>query len=158
MAIPRRSGVQPSKIAVNSGAYGAVAQDSLRSRLTAILLGTGSRLSEGRPGVAAQRDDIGMHDFMPYVIAFTILWGSIALPLTYLIAAGQRTNLTVQRLITDHKVRSAAREALTAATLPLGTFNSIATLAGTAAGATWWLIQAKHSGANPIALAITGEG
>ncbi len=27
-----------------------------------------------------------------------------------------------------------------------------------AAGATWWLIQAKHSDANPIALAITGGG
>jgi hypothetical protein len=104
----------------------------------------------------------GMRGVIPYFIAVSTLTGCIMLPYQYLHFIAPAGGLQLRDLINDRKVRSQVREALSSAILPQVTFTAIATIAGIAAGAGWWLLQGvvqiSHASASPVPPALTGGG
>ena len=95
-----------------------------------------------------------MHSFIAYFAATSTLFGCLALPVLIVTNALAPPNVTLKSLLTDHGIR----DSVTSAVLAQVTFTSIATLAGAAAAAAWWLFHASHSHTNPIAFAIAGGG
>jgi hypothetical protein len=99
-----------------------------------------------------------MHSFTAYVAATSTMVGCIFLPLLILQTGLDQTDVTFKLLVTDRDARRAVHDDLASVIMAQLTFTSIATLAGAAVAAAWWMVPASHSHTNPLSFALTGAG